>query len=127
MSETIISMQGITKSYGKHQVLHDVNLDIQKGDIFGLIGRNGAGKTTLFKAILGLSDYKGKLTIAGSGNLSAGRRKIGFLVGSNFFGSMTARENLEYYRVMKGLKEKREIDLVLKIVGLDKADRKSVV
>lgn len=121
MSETIISMQGITKSYGKHQVLHDVNLDIQKGDIFGLIGRNGAGKTTLFKAILGLSDYKGKLTIAGSGNLSAGRRKIGFLVGSNFFGSMTARENLEYYRVMKGLKEKREIDLVLKIVGLDKA------
>ena len=121
MSETIISMQGITKSYGKHQVLHDVNLDIQKGDIFGLIGRNGAGKTTLFKVILGLSDYKGKLTIAGSGNLSAGRRKIGFLVGSNFFGSMTARENLEYYRVMKGLKEKREIDLVLKIVGLDKA------
>ena len=121
MSETIISMQGSTKSYGKHQVLHDVKLDIQKGDIFGLIGRNGAGKTTLFKAILGLSDYKGKLTIAGSGNLSAGRRKIGFLVGSNFFGSMTARENLEYYRVMKGLKEKREIDLVLKIVGLDKA------
>ena len=73
MSETIISMQGITKSYGKHQVLHDVNLDIQKGDIFGLIGRNGAGKTTLFKAILGLSDYKGKLTIAGSGNLSVGK------------------------------------------------------
>ena len=121
MSETIISMQGITKSYGKHQVLHDVNLDIQKGDIFGLIGRNGAGKTTLFKAILGLSDYKGKLTIAGSGNLSAGRRKIGFLVGSNFFGSMTARENLEYYRVMKGLKDKSEIDRVLKIVGLDTA------
>ena len=35
MSETIISMQGITKSYGKHQVLHDVNLDIQKGDKIG--------------------------------------------------------------------------------------------
>ena len=121
MAEAVISMHGITKSYGKHQVLHDVELDIERGDIFGLIGRNGAGKTTLFKVILGLSDYKGTLTIEGSRNLSAGRQKIGFLIGSNFFGYMTARQNLEYYRVMKGLKDKSEIDRVLKIVGLDTA------
>ena len=121
MAEAVISMHGITKSYGKHQVLHDVELDIERGDIFGLIGRNGAGKTTLFKVILGLSDYKGTLTIGGSRNLSAGRQKIGFLIGSNFFGYMTARQNLEYYRVMKGLKDKSEIDRVLKIVGLDTA------
>lgn len=121
MAEAVISMHGITKSYGKHQVLHDVELDIERGDIFGLIGRNGAGKTTLFKVILGLSDYKGALTIEGSRNLSEGRQKIGFLIGSNFFGYMTARQNLEYYRVMKGLKDKSEIDRVLKIVGLDTA------
>ena len=121
MAEAVISMHGITKSYGKHQVLHDVELDIERGDIFGLIGRNGAGKTTLFKVILGLSDYDGTLTIEGSRNLSAGRQKIGFLIGSNFFGYMTARQNLEYYRVMKGLKDKSEIDRVLKIVGLDTA------
>lgn len=121
MAEAVISMHGITKSYGKHQVLHDVDLDIERGDIFGLIGRNGAGKTTLFKVILGLSDYKGTLTIEGSRNLSEGRQKIGFLIGSNFFGYMTARQNLEYYRVMKGLKDKREVDRVLKIVGLDTA------
>ena len=121
MAETVISMHGITKSYGKHQVLHDVELDIERGDIFGLIGRNGAGKTTLFKVILGLSDYKGTLTIEGSRSLSEGRQKIGFLIGSNFFGYMTARQNLEYYRVMKGLKDKGEIDRVLKIVGLDTA------
>ena len=58
MSESIISIRGIQKSYGKHQVLHDVSLDIHKGDIFGLIGRNGAGKTTLFKVILGLSEFE---------------------------------------------------------------------
>lgn len=121
MAEAVISMHGITKSYGKHQVLHDVELDIERGDIFGLIGRNGAGKTTLFKVILGLSDYKGALTIEGSRNLSEGRQKIGFLIGSNFFGYMTARQNLEYYRVMKGLNDKSEIDRVLKIVGLDTA------
>lgn len=123
MSEAVISMHGITKSYGKHQVLHDVDLEIQRGDIFGLIGRNGAGKTTLFKVILGLSDYqKGTLEIADcNGKLSVGRQKIGFLIGSNFFGYMTARENLDYYRVMKGVKDKSEVEQVLKIVGLDTA------
>ena len=119
MSEAIISLRGIEKNYGKFQVLRDVNLDINKGDIFGLIGRNGAGKTTLFKVILGLSDYEGTLEIDGdSKNLSAGRRKIGFLVGANFLPYMTGPQNLEYYRVLKGIKDKGEIDRVLEIVGL---------
>ena len=120
MSESIISLRGIRKSYGKHNVLQDITLDIYKGDIFGLIGRNGAGKTTLFKVILGLSDYEGgTLEIAGdSTDLSAGRRKIGFLVGSNFMPYMTGRQNLEYYRTLKGIKDKKEVDRVLEIVGL---------
>ena len=120
MSESIISIRGIKKSYGKHQVLHDVSLDIHKGDIFGLIGRNGAGKTTLFKVILGLSDFEeGSLEIAGeSKDLSIGRKKIGFLIGSNFLPYMNARQNLEYYRTLKGIKDKKEIDRVLEIVGL---------
>lgn len=120
MSESIISLRGIQKSYGKHQVLHNITLDIQKGDIFGLIGRNGAGKTTLFKVILGLSDFEeGTLEIAGeSKDLSIGRQKIGFLIGSNFLPYMNARQNLEYYRTLKGIKDKKEIDRVLEIVGL---------
>ena len=120
MSESIISIRGIQKSYGNHQVLHDVSLDIHKGDIFGLIGRNGAGKTTLFKVILGLSDFEqGTLEIAGnSQDLSAGRKKIGFLIGSNFLPYMTGRQNLEYYRILKGVKDKKEVDRVLEIVGL---------
>ena len=79
MSETIISIRGVQKSYGKNQVLHNVTLEIHKGDIFGLIGRNGAGKTTLFKVILCLSDFEeGTLEIAGDSNdLSEGRKKIG--------------------------------------------------
>ncbi len=120
MSESIISLRGIQKSYGKHQVLHNITLDIQKCDIFGLIGRNGAGKTTLFKVLLGLSDFEGgTLEIAGESNdLSIGRKKIGFLIGSNFLPYMNARQNLEYYRTLKGIKDKKEIDRVLEIVGL---------
>lgn len=120
MSESVISLKGIEKSYGKHKVLTDVNLEIHKGDIFGLVGRNGAGKTTLFKVILGLSPYeKGELTICGdSKDLSAGRAKIGFMVGSNYFDGLNARQNLEYYCRLKGVKDKSVIDEVLKTVDL---------
>ena len=51
MSEEIIKIENVVKSYGNHQVLKGVNLTINKGDIFGLVGKNGAGKTTLFKTI----------------------------------------------------------------------------
>lgn len=121
MGEAVISLKGVQKSYGKHQVLYDVNLQIDKGDIYGLVGKNGAGKTTIFKIILGLSEYQeGELEIGGhKENLAAGRSKIGFLVGSNFFPYLSGRKNLEYYRVLRGIKDKSEVDRVLKIVGLD--------
>lgn len=120
MENAVISLKGIDKSYGKHQVLQDVNLQINKGDIYGLVGRNGAGKTTIFKVILGLSEYeKGELAVGGSAeNISLGRKKIGFLVGSNFFSYMTGRQNLEYYRILKGVKDKKEVDRVLEVVSL---------
>lgn len=120
MSEAVISLKGIEKSYGKHKVLTDVNLEINKGDIFGLVGRNGAGKTTLFKVILGLSPYeKGSIEICGSKDLAKGRQKIGFLVGANYFDYMNAKQNLEYYRILKGVTDKKVVDEVLKIVELD--------
>lgn len=123
MSEAIISLEKVEKSYGKFKVLKNVNLEINRGEIYGLVGKNGAGKTTIFKIILGLSDFQdGRVTICGeSENLREGRKKIGFFVGSNFFPYMTARQNLEYYRMLKGIKDKKEIDRVLKIVGLDQA------
>ena len=79
MSEPIISLKHIVKRYGKHQVLNDVSMDINEGDIYGLIGRNGSGKTTIFKIILGLSDYQsGEIHIGGSGDtVDVGREKIG--------------------------------------------------
>lgn len=120
MSETVISLKGIEKSYGKHKVLSDVNLEVHKGDLFGMIGKNGAGKTTLFKLILGLSEYQaGSMELFGSTDLSAGRKRIGFLIGENYFGYMNAYQNLEYFRQMKGIKDPGEIDRVLKVVELD--------
>lgn len=123
MEQSVIRLEHVNKSYGKHQVLKDVSLDIQKGDIFGIVGKNGAGKTTIFKIILGLSDFEsGKLWIGEEGDsLEKGRRRIGFLIGTNFFPYMTGRQNLEYYRELKGIRDKKEVDRVLQIAGLDQA------
>lgn len=101
MGETVIALENVQKSYGKHKVLSGVNLEIEKGSIYGLIGRNGAGKTTIFKIILGLSDYQGgKLLFHGKAdNESEGRKNIGFFIGQNFFSDMSARQNLAYYSI----------------------------
>lgn len=123
MSDVVISMEELKKSYGKHTVLESVTLNVNRGDIYGLIGKNGAGKTTLFKALLGLSRYdSGKLSILGGKNArenNQNRRKIGFFVGTNHYGYLNAKQNLQYFMKVKGIKDKGEADRVLEIVGLN--------
>ncbi len=123
MSEAVIELRGLQKSYGKHHVLKGVDMQVNKGDIYGLIGKNGSGKTTLFKMILGLSAYDGgTVSVFGGKNdaeNAAQRKRIGFFVGANFFGYLSGRANLEYYRRLKGIDDRKEIDRVLALVGLD--------
>ncbi len=125
MGEAIIKLDQVVKSYGNHQVLKDINMQVNKGDIYGLVGRNGAGKTTIFKMILGLSERdSGNVSIAGSKTdkeLFQNRGKIGFLVGTKFYGYMNAKNNLKYFATVKGIparEMKKEIERVLTIVGL---------
>lgn len=57
----MISINNLSKSYGKNQVLSKINLQFEKGKIHGIVGKNGAGKTTLFNCIAGLEDYVGTI------------------------------------------------------------------
>jgi ABC-2 type transport system ATP-binding protein len=125
MSESVIKLEDVRKAYGKHEVLKGVNMNVQKGDIYGLIGRNGAGKTTIFKMILGLSEVNsGNVSIEGSTDkkeLFKNRSKIGFLVGTRFYNYLNAEKNLLYFATVKGIprrERKAEIKRVLEIVGL---------
>ena len=54
MHEAILTAKNLTKQYGSFTALDNVDLTVNKGDIFGIIGRNGAGKTTTIKAMLNL-------------------------------------------------------------------------
>lgn len=118
-----IQTHKISKKYGNFAALKDVNLTVNKGDIYGLVGRNGAGKTTLFKVLLGLSKASsGTLSLNGKSSdaeLNLERRSVGFLIGQNFFPYMSGYQNIEYYRRLKGIKDKNETSRVLKIVGLE--------
>ena len=62
---SLVSARNVSKSYGATRAVDDVSFDIEKGRIAGLIGPNGAGKTTLLKAVLGLTDCQGSLSVLG--------------------------------------------------------------
>ena len=79
---SIISIENISKKYKKQFALKDVNIEIEKKDIYGLIGKNGAGKSTLLKSLVGMiSPTNGKISVQGSHNdytLALSRNNIGF-------------------------------------------------
>jgi len=62
---SIISARGLTKRYGKTVAVDNIDIDIPRGRIVGLIGPNGAGKSSALKAILGLANYEGELSVLG--------------------------------------------------------------
>ena len=62
---SLVTARGISKNFGAVCAIDNVSFEIEKGKIMGLIGPNGAGKTTLLKAVLGLTDCEGQLSVLG--------------------------------------------------------------
>ena len=127
MGNSVITMRGLCKSYKKQEVLHDFSLTVERGHICGLIGPNGAGKTTIMKILAGLFfPTKGELELFGSSeNLDNSRARMSFMIEQPIIaGSMTARENLQYIRYLRGYPDERRIDEILDIVGLASTGKK---
>ena len=78
MSNPIIQIDHLSVHYNGQAVLSDLSLDIQKGEIVAVVGPNGSGKTTFIRAILGLTPYQGKISIAGQ-PIKASLSKIGYV------------------------------------------------
>jgi ABC-2 type transport system ATP-binding protein len=129
MQEYILKTYNLTKTYKSYNAVNSLNMTIKKGDIYGLIGKNGAGKTTLIRMITGLTPINsGKIELFGSGNsINLSRERIGSIVeGPALYKSLTASENLEYYRIQRGIQEKGVIKEVLELVGLTDTGKKKV-
>lgn len=126
----IIQLENVTKRYGEHAVVNHVNITVEKGHIYGLIGPNGAGKTTIMKMLAGLTlQSEGEISLFGeTENLDSQRNRFSFMLEAPFLEpTMNARQNLEYLRLVRGVADKRRIDEVLKLVGLDNVEEKKQV
>lgn len=122
MKEFVLKTTNLTKKYKDFIALNDANITINKGDIYGLIGRNGAGKTTLMKVITTLTNKtSGEFYLFNKddSNLSETKRRIGCLIENPaFFENLTAYQNLKYYAIQKGIVDYSQIDKVLALVKL---------
>lgn len=128
MSDIVLATHGLSRSYGKSTALDQVSLTVRKGDIYGLVGRNGAGKTTLMRLVTGQSTpTAGSLELFGQTGweLRQARRRTGAMIEiPSFSPFLTARENLEYYRIQRGIPGKNAVDEVLEQVDLRDTGRK---
>lgn len=127
-----IRIEGLSKTYGKQQVLQDINLTVDEGRIYGFIGPSGSGKTTLVKMIVGIdSPDAGRVTVLDKQvpNLKL-LQDIGYMAQSDaLYPELTGKENLTFFASLFGLKGaalKERIAYVSNLVQLDDALSKKV-
>ena len=129
MSEIVLATRGLTKRYGSAAAVEDVDLRLEKGQIYGLVGRNGAGKTTIIRMLTAQAlPTAGEIELFGETSekgLSAARSRLGAMVEiPSFYPYLTAAENLEYYRRQRGIPGAACVGQALEQVGLQDAGKK---
>jgi len=130
MSETILKVNNINKSYGKHKVLDDMSLEINKGMIYGLIGVNGAGKSTFMRIIMGLTyQDSGSIELFGANDtkgIQHARRKIGQSIETPaLYPELTAVDNMKVQAANSGVGNS-DIANLLGLMNLQDTGRKKV-
>ncbi len=112
------------------RALNHTNIHIEKGAIYGLIGKNGAGKTTLIRIICGLQEpTSGSYIIYGKRNNSNdiinARKRMGAIIETpSIYGEMTARDNIILQYKIVGMPEYDGVNELLKLVGLENTGKK---
>ena len=111
----VIQVENLCKSYGRHQVLHNVDLSVADGKLVGFLGPNGAGKTTTIRILLGLlASDSGRVEIFDLPTLKSGRQirsDIGYLPGDvHFYPNLTGRQTLSFMAGARRKSTKEEVD-----------------
>ena len=123
MSTNVLELKNIHKDFGTFRALTDVNLNLEKGKIYGFIGKNGAGKTTLMRIISGMSlPTSGSMALFGkteAGEICRERARLGVMLEDRGISpDLTAAQNLKAQMLLKGLHDDFLIREMLEIVGL---------
>lgn len=120
----------LTKYYHNFCALDKVSISIKRGEIYGLVGDNGAGKTTFLKLLSGqIFPTAGELSLFGKHtqkDLQSARSRIGVLIEeAGFYPTLTVEQNLEYYRLQKGIPGKQPLEEALEMTGLSEFRKRS--
>ncbi|MCI7028908.1 MAG: amino acid ABC transporter ATP-binding protein [Clostridiales bacterium] len=115
MSEAILRVEHLSKSFGKREILRDIDFSVHPGDVTSIIGASGSGKSTLLRCInllelptSGRILYHNADMTSGRGNVAAYRAKVGMVFQSfNLFNNMTVLENCTVGQI-RVLKKKKE-------------------
>lgn len=122
MSEAIISIKNLNKSYGSKQVLKNINLEIFPGQIIGYIGPNGAGKSTTVKILIGLiPDFDGEVSIFGKPlqqNILEVKKSIGYVPeNAEIYEVLTPLEYLDFVGKLHEMEENQIRDRATKMLA----------
>ena len=132
MSGPVIEVRNLVKRYGAVDAVAGLDLTVEPGEVFGLLGPNGSGKTTMILVLLGLTEpTSGTVSVTGLDPLRqplAVKKAVGYLPDSvGFYDNMTARENLRYTARLMGLEraeaEERIGDALKRVRLTESADR----
>lgn len=123
MEEPIVTIEHVSKSFGNQEVLTDISFSMEKGKIYGLIGRNGSGKTVLLKCICGfLTPTAGEIRIDGQKTTEkeAYMDKMGIIIETpGFLPGYSAYKNLKMLAMIrKSISDSQIRDAIIS-VGLD--------
>ncbi len=128
--DAMVELTGIVQKFGNHEVLKDISLTIEKGEIFGLLGPSGAGKTTLIKIVTGqLIPTAGSAVTDGknaAGLRGSEYRRIGMMMDAlGLYGRLSCYDNLKLFTKIYNISEDRIYE-VLEKVGLSEAKKRPV-
>lgn len=127
---TCVVVSHVTKRFGEDEILKDVNLELETGKVYGIVGNNGSGKTVLMKCICGfLPVTTGEITVFGKriGKDVDFPEDIGIIIETpGFLTNLSGRRNLEILADLQRKITKEEIRRVLRKVGLDPDMKKQV-
>jgi ABC-2 type transport system ATP-binding protein len=126
MNKSIISINGVHKKFGRSQVLKNINLEINQGEILGLIGPNGAGKTTLIQILLNIiTPDSGNILFFGKKiekiNKEKFYQKVNFFSpGTSFHDQLTVKQNLLTFAQLYEIdNHKQKLDKLLEFFNLE--------
>ncbi|AXI07898.1 ABC transporter ATP-binding protein [Oceanobacillus zhaokaii] len=116
-----ISIREVSKQFGKHEVLKNINLEINEGEIFGLLGPSGAGKSTLVKELAGLD-----VPTSGENFLFQEKmpslklmERVGYMAQADaLYLDLTANENLQFFASLYGLKGKKQKQRIIEVMQI---------